>query len=173
MSEDNFMSDDFVDKKVAEIMTGLNECQRMAVLNNLGTIYYNNNNCVEAEKYYLKAYEFDNNHGTLLLNLGLLYIKMNDYDQARNYFMMIKDSLDKYTFKHHELIKYYFCDNESDSKEVMVFKNKCNIMEKYEKCIICYEECMCIPLECSHYTCRECYIRTIVSGKCGYCRMEF
>jgi len=80
------------------------------------------------------------------------------------------------------LEQYYIlssCDMKVPQKlleniNVIRYKNKCNMMEKEEFCAICFDTKSCIPTECCHYFCKDCYPRlyTTSSGLCPTCRCK-
>jgi len=56
--------------------------------------------------------------------------------------------------------------------DVIIFINKRNIMKKEDECPICKEIVDCIPLECTHYICINCYPTIVYSKKCPLCRLS-
>ena len=60
-----------------------------------------------------------------------------------------------------------------DNINVVKFKNKCNFLSKDENCSICFENRKCIPTECCHYFCTECYPTIFLYGSlCPSCRCK-
>jgi len=58
--------------------------------------------------------------------------------------------------------------NDSD---VIKYINKCNLMSKIDDCCICLNNNIkCIPLECCHYLCTNCYPQILERGSCPNCR---
>ena len=88
------------------------------------------------------------------------------------YIMAIESGYDENKIKLSDIEKYYYLGIYKNKKDVNIFKNKCNTLSKEQECGICDKNELCIPLECSHFVCRECYIK-FYESKCPYCRIEF
>lgn len=151
----------------------------IVALNNLGIHYEDVGKYDLAEKYLLKSiekgevismyalgdmyYSVHNNR-----RVGLQYFKMaieNGYDVKR----IIGDVSSEYIG---DLQMYYYLGVNSSDRDVNIFKNKCNILGKKMECNICdNNNVLCIPFECAHYVCCDCYIEIIATQiECPYCR---
>ena len=56
------------------------------LFNNLGNVYLKNNNSIEAEKFFFKALEFDQNSTTIINNLLTNYLRARNYKKAEIYY---------------------------------------------------------------------------------------
>jgi len=55
--------------------------------------------------------------------------------------------------------------------DVIKYINKCNLMFHMSECCVCLENNIkCIPLECCHYFCTNCYPKILERGSCPNCR---
>jgi tetratricopeptide (TPR) repeat protein len=160
--------------------------------NNLGLYYYNiEKNYEKAKEYYLLACEHDIPEA--FNNLGLYYYEIdNNYDISKLYFIealkrnvddainnikLITTPLERYIIFRQNCISIeeYNNTNENDEnndRQVIIFKNRLNFCSKFMECIICMNDYMHIPLECSHYICVDCYPKIIKSQKCPICRIQ-
>lgn len=50
-------------------------------------------------------------------------------------------------------------------------KNKSNMLGDKQICPVCLVDTLCIPFECCHMVCVDCYAR-IMFTKCPICRMK-
>lgn len=61
----------------------------------------------------------------------------------------------------------------SNEHNVIKYINKCNLMSKNGECCICLNnDVKCIPLECCHYFCFDCYPKILQTGSCPSCRCK-
>lgn len=170
--------------------------------NNLGLYYRKNKECDKMKELYDK-YEPKCTTGIISYSYGLYYESIKNYDKMKEYylkainkrFVQAMKSLATYYEKvecnsilaeryrrmakgHYDiedLIKYHNKGIKSDSREVVIFINKCNLMAKNNICMICYEEDIkCIPFECCHYACLDCYVELKTNTyECPQCRIKF
>ena len=164
--------------------------------NNLGLYYYNiEKNYQKGKEYYLLACEHDIPEA--FNNLGLYYYKIdNNYDISKLYFIealkkdvddainnikLVTTPLERYIIFRQNGISIEDIENYKDNndyndynndRQVIIFKNRLNFCSKFMECIICMNDYMHIPLECSHYICIDCYPKIIKSQKCPLCRIE-
>ena len=63
--------------------------------------------------------------------------------------------------------------NGEETVDMKILRNKINMSSKIQNCPICLEEdAKCIPYECCHYTCIQCYIKIkTTTCKCPICRL--
>ena len=122
-----------------------------------------------------------------MCNLAIYYQSIGEYNQLTTYYLMaiekdnklidtIKDQLKplelylllnqteqfRQTIHYKELLNNY---------DVIIYINKCNVLKKQNECPICNDIVDCIPLECAHYICINCYPTIVNSGKCPLCRI--
>ena len=72
-----------------------------------------------------------------------------------------------YLYLYHKLGEDYY----KNTRDINIFKNKKMKFGKEEECKICTEEALCIPLECTHYLCCDCYTE-YYNKKCPFCRIS-
>ena len=65
-------------------------------------------------------------------------------------------------------IPHYIKNNHTVTKYI----NKCKFMSKESDCAVCIETKQCIPLECCHYFCIDCYPKVLETEKCPICRCD-
>ena len=137
-------------------------------MNNMGLYYKNIEMNYELMKYFYESAILNNHQfsDSTIFNLNKLdqYILL---EKLKN-----KNVTNKYITK--ESIK------KINSYDIVIkYKNKCNILKRVEKCILCLDDGIdCIPLECAHYLCinldDNCYSDTIygLDKKCPICRSK-
>ena len=119
-----------------------------------------------------------------MYSLGLYYENEHNYEEMRIYYLMaIKcglnvpiDKLKQYIsifslFQNYQI--YDVCQKIYKKLEIrhdlFIIKNKINVFKKNELCPICLETKLCIPIECTHYYCIECYCKILNIKKCAIC----
>lgn len=155
---------------------------------NLAKIYTYKTNYDEAIKYYLLSYE--NGFKIALLHLGILYHNLHNYKFASKYINMFVseqglldyDDLTKHVSAveiddlHIDIFILYHYLGEKYYKNITginIYKNKLKKFSTKAECEICYNgETICIPLECTHYVCTNCYTH-FCNESCPFCRCEF
>lgn len=154
------------------------------ILFRIGYIYEHLNSIDEAIKYYIKSAKKDNIYA--MFNLAHIFMSVNDKNNFEKYFILAYKQNSKLTMKkfnklNDNLYLYILltnsgiqidCDIILNDRNVIIYKNKLNALKKTDTCIICMEEAVCIPLECTHYLCINCYPIIIKQKKCHVCRME-
>ena len=149
------------------------ELGNTTAMNNLGNYYKNIDTDYELMmKYYLMAIEL--RHSVSMNTLGNYYHFIEeDYELMKKYYLMaIESDYEENDIILSDIEKYYYLKIYKNKKDVNIFKNKVSMNSKEQECGICDIDELCIPLECSHFVCRECYIK-FYESKCPYCRMEF
>lgn len=147
-------------------------------INYLGFYYHTiEKNYDEAKKYYLMA--IDKGHLGSMNNLAKYYQEIKNYDEAKKYYLMAIEkgnSIAKTNIKNiiSDLELYILC-NENNIKielprDFYIFNNKINMASKQDDCPICMETKKCIPLECCHYFCTDCYPK-IYKKLCAICKL--
>lgn len=176
-------------KKYFVLALAINQTYSNA-LYNLANVYEQQHKLDLAEEYYLKA--IDNKHIIALNNIGFLYNKQNKFNLAEKYYLLAIEqghviALNNLCNKlmNHRLKLYHLLTNNSNlnipivvtkikelglenDREILIFKNKKNMMAKYDECMICTDDTKLIPRECSHYYCCNCYIKL---DKCAICML--
>ena len=170
-------------------------------MSNMG-IYYRTVeiNYDKMKYYYSKAILLNNNDA--MFNMGWYYlITEKNYNLRKHYFELAIINNYKFSdftiFNLNKLDQYILLEklkNQNVTNEyitiesiqiinsydvVIKYKNKCNILKKIEKCILCLDDGIdCIPLECAHYLCinldNNCYSNMIygLDHKCSICKGE-
>jgi tetratricopeptide (TPR) repeat protein len=151
------------------------ELENDIAMNNLGCYYRDTEKDYDLmTKYLLMAIDKDNIDA--MNNLGSYYLTTKcNMKLAKPYYLMAIKNGNNYginIFSNLELYinlgeKYY-----SNNKEINIYKNKMSLLGKELECPICMEDCRCIPLECCHYVCGNCYL-LLYKTKCAECRMDF
>ena len=128
-------------------------------MNNLGNYYYEvEKNYELAKKYYLMA--IDKDSADSMFNLGHLYYKIEkNYELTNKYFLM---SIEREK-KTNPILN-------ENKREQNIHKNKRNRFMKVVECPICLVDKECIPFECTHYFCDECYTK-YYDKSCPICRL--
>jgi hypothetical protein len=85
----------------------------------------------------------------------------------------------KTSIQQYQIFKEICVNNNEIPKEivndfdVIKYINKCNLMSKMSECCICLNnDIKCIPLECCHYFCTNCYPKILERGSCPNCRCD-
>ena len=133
-------------------------------MTNLGNYYYEiEKNYELAKKYYLMAIDEDNSDA--MFNLGHIYYKIEkNYELTKKYYLMsIRQEKNIININKNTTFN-------EDTREQHIYKNKRNCFMKILECPICIEEKECIPFECTHYFCDECYIK-YYNKSCPICRL--
>ena len=154
-------------------------------MNNLGLYYKSIQDYDQMKKYYLMAIEKNNEKA--MYNLAIYYKSIKDYDQMNKYYLMAIEKDNKLIDKVKHYLKplelYLLLDQKEQLKQtihykellnkydVIIFINKRNVLKKEDECPICSNVGDCIPLECAHYICINCYPTIIYSSKCPMCRI--
>ena len=135
-----------------------------SAMNNLGNYYYMiEQNYELAKKYYLLAIDMENVDA--MFNIGYIYyIIEKNYELTNKYYLM-SITYEKNIINLNNNIKF----NEN-TREEHIYKNKRNYFMKILECPICIVEKECIPFECTHYFCDECYIK-YYNKSCPICRL--
>ena len=181
-----------------ELAVNLNNFDAM---NNMGMYYQNIEINYDKMKYYYQL-AIDLNNDDAMNNMGVHYknIEMN-YDLMKYFYelaILNNQNLSNITiFNLNKLDQYILLEKlknknvtnkyitiesikKINSYDIVIkYKNKCNILKKIEKCILCLDDGIdCIPLECAHYLCinldNNCYSNMIygLDHKCSICKGE-
>jgi TPR repeat protein len=138
--------------------------------NNLAIMYVNIFKHYDLAKvYYLMGIEKGNINS--MNNLGSYYetVEKNMALAKKYYLMAILKGNNKYSNKFNDFeMKIYL---NKDDRDTRIYKNKLKRLSIKMDCSVCLEEKICIPLECTHYLCGECYMQ-INKTKCPECRMD-
>lgn len=133
-----------------------------------------------------------------VMNSYILSLSKEDdnYMTSLNYVKKILSIIQSKEFRESILIHMYYCleDFKTPIEQYQIFKeictnlneipkeivndfdvikyiNKCNLMSKNDDCCICLNtNIKCIPLECCHYLCTNCYPQILERGSCPNCR---
>ena len=145
---------------------------------NMGVYYHILDNKDEAKRYYMMAIEKGNSDA--MHKMGYLFHYKNP-DEAKKYYMMaikkgnsmamsnleeITTPLERYLLYQEYNIPF----KEELTRDIHIFKNKCNFLSKESECPVCLETRKCIPLECAHYICLECYPK-VYEDTCPVCKL--
>jgi hypothetical protein len=156
-------------------------------MNNLGFYYETLEKNEELmKKYYLMAIE--NGHTTSMYNLGSYYECIEDEENMYHYYFMAckynqinaiesinKLMKDKHPVKIYQIYTKFEIEihkNILNDDRVIKYINKCNFLSKLYECSVCYENKQCIPLECVHYFCIDCYPKILSAEFCPCCRCK-
>jgi hypothetical protein len=153
---------------------------------NLGNYYADielNNELTK--KYYLMAYK--RNDLDAMINLGNYYhTKEPNYELCIKYY---KQAVEHEKMSETKIIiglrfmnlKNWYISQQinykipgkEETNEIKIMRNKINLSSKIQKCPICLEEGVkCIPYDCCHYNCIQCYIQIKTSTRvCPICRL--
>lgn len=156
----------------------------------LKNIFSNKYNLVSATDYFLLVYI---NSLLLTSNIDLImyYLSFINSGLIDNFFPPLFTNLLKLNTNRHvdnlTSIKLHadrdfiieshalrFPDDLNDNIDVYIFNQKMNTdtIFKYMECPLCNIDCKCIPFECCHYLCPECYTKVkITSSTCSYCKL--
>jgi hypothetical protein len=144
-----------------------------SAMNDLGYYYhFTEKNYDLMKKYYLMAIELGNYTAMNNLSHYYRYIERNHEMMKKYYSMAIESGYDEARIALSDIKKYYYLGIYKNKRDVNIFKNKVSMNSKEQECGICDRDELCIPLECSHFVCRDCYIK-FYDSKCPFCRMEF
>ena len=144
-----------------------------SAMNDLGYYYhFTEKNYDLMKKYYLMAIELGNYTAMNNLSHYYRYIERNHEMMKKYYSMAIESGYDEARIALSDIKKYYYLGIYKNKRDVNIFKNKVSMNSKEQECGICDNDELCISLECSHFVCRDCYIK-FYDSKCPFCRMEF
>lgn len=152
-------TDDEVEEILLEILEkrkellGENHPDYAKTMNDLAIYYFNKKNYEKASYFYIKALDLtkkeDQLYSAILLNLGALYEKQNNIDEARSYFIRYFDYLKNYVEKNFAFLsekerglfwksnnyiidyfKYFSSENKEKKPDVSAFAFNCELFSK-------------------------------------------
>ena len=130
----------------------------------LGNLYYIIENKYElAIKYYLMAIDKENPHA--MNNLGHIYYTIEKNYKLTDKYYLMSITHEKNIINLQNNIKF-----DENTREQHIYKNKRTNFMKIVECPICMVDKECIPFECTHYFCDECYIK-YYNKSCPICRL--
>jgi len=107
-----------------EICINLDGHNKIKALNNIGTLYLRNNKAKISLKYFLIAYEINNNNKLIINNILLNYIKLKDEINSDKFFLIAKSLDNKDIGFIYNQAQYYILKQKFDDAINILKKNK-------------------------------------------------
>jgi tetratricopeptide (TPR) repeat protein len=154
------------------------------ICRNLGKYYLQEKNVEKMLKWFERAIESGCVDSMLIL--GEYYSKFPESHDYLKYYCMAyktgdkraitlinsyirgKNSIQIYKFFHKYDIPFVINPDHLLHK----YNNKCKFLAKEDKCPVCLETKQCIPLECVHWFCVDCYPDLLNKNYCPICRTK-